>query len=233
MTESPPLLLIPGLNLSPRLYAAQIPALWRIGPVMVANHARAASMEAIARQILAEAPPRFALAGLSMGGYIAFEMIRQTPERIARLALLDTSARADTEEQTKLRRARIDEVRAGRFREMVQATYPLFVHPSRLADPGLRAQVAAMAEETGEEAFLRQIEAIIARPDSRPDLARIRCPTLVICGDKDQLTPPVLAQEMAGGIGGARLVILPECGHLAPIERPEMVTSLMESWLRD
>jgi pimeloyl-ACP methyl ester carboxylesterase len=231
LSDPLPVLLIPGLLCSARLYAAQIPALWRFGPVSVADHRRHATMAGIARGILAAAPPRFALVGLSMGGYIAFEVLRQAPERVARVALLDTGSRADDPERSARRDRQIDMARDGRLAEVVDMLWPLFVHPSRLNDEDLKWVVHIMADETGPEAFIRQQTALKTRPDSRPGLSRIRCPALVLVGDGDELTPPDLAQEIAEGIPGARLVIVPECGHLSTLERPEAVNRALAEWM--
>src|SRR5690349_23802842 len=138
MPDPLPIVLIPGLTCSARLYADQIPALWRFGPVTIADHTRDDSMAGIARRILAAAPPRFALAGLSMGGYIAFEIIRQAPERVARLALLDTSARADTPEATAMRRAQMALAADGRLGEVVEQQFERMIHPLHRNDPKLR-----------------------------------------------------------------------------------------------
>ncbi len=230
-TAGLPLVLVPGLAASARLYGDQLPALWRHGPVHVADHTRDDEIAAVAQRILASAPPRFALAGLSMGGYIAFELLRQAPERIARLALLDTSARPDRPEQTERRLAQIALAEAGRYGEVPDALFPLLVHPSREHDAELRALVRLMAEEVGAAGFVRQQRAIIGRPDSRPELAAIRCPTLVLVGDGDRLTPPEHATEMAAGIDGAQLVVVPECGHLSTLERPAAVTDALVDWL--
>src|ERR1039458_7710496 len=143
MAEPVPTLLVPGLLATARLYAAQIPALWQFGPVMVADHRRDDSMVAIARRVLEHAPRRFALLGLSMGGYIAFELLRQAPERIVRLALLDTTAHPDTAEQSARRQALIELARGGRFGEVADLLYPGFVAPDRIDDQRLRAQVRA------------------------------------------------------------------------------------------
>jgi len=226
-----PVVLVPGLNCSARLYAEQIPALWQFGPVTVADHTRDDSIAAIARRILAAAPPRFALAGLSMGGYIAFEIMRQAPQRVAKLALLDTGAGPETAEQTERRRQRIALTKAGRFAEAVDMHFPVVVHRDRHGDAALKRLVRAMAEETGPAAFLRQQHAIIGRSDSRPGLAAIACPTLVLVGDGDALTPPVLAEEMAAGIPGARLVVIAACGHLSTLERPQAVTKALVEWM--
>ncbi|MGD0314847.1 MAG: alpha/beta fold hydrolase [Xanthobacteraceae bacterium] len=231
MTDSLPIVLVPGLNCSARLYAEQIPALWRFGPVTVADQRRDESIAGIARRILAAAPPRFALAGLSMGGYIAFEIMRQAPHRVFKLALLDTGAGPETAEQTERRRHRIALTKAGRFAEAVDMHFPVVVHRDRHGDAALKRLVRAMAEEIGPEAFLRQQQAIIDRPDSRPGLAAIACPTLMLVGDGDVLTPPAQAQEIVAGIPGARLVIVPECGHLSTLERPQAVTQALVEWM--
>lgn len=230
-SESLPIVLVPGLNCSARLYAEQIPALWTFGPVTVADHTRDDSMSAIARRILAAVPPRFALAGLSMGGYIAFEIMRQAAERVARLALLDTAARPETAEQTKARLPRIALAESGRFAEETDLQFPRLVHRSRLGDTALKDLVRAMADETGADVFLRQMQAVMARPDSRPGLSAISCPTLVLVGDGDELTPPPLAKEITAAIRGARLVVIPECGHLSTLERPDAVNAALSEWM--
>ena len=231
MSESLPVVLIPGLLLTPQLYAPQLEALWADAPVLLANHTRADSMAELARGILAQAPPRFALVGLSMGGYIAFEILRQAPERVARLALLDTAARPDTPDITAGRRTNMQLAQSGRLAEVVDALIPRLVHPSRVTDAPLLDVIRRMGAQVGVAGYLRQQAAIIARPDSRPMLKDIRCPTLVLVGDADQLTPPERAQEIAAGVRGAELVIVPECGHLSTLERPELVTRALRSWL--
>jgi len=230
--ESLPIILVPGLNCSARLYAEQIPALWQFGPVTVADHRRDDSMAGLARRILAAAPPRFALAGLSMGGYVAFEIMRRAAERVAKLALLDTGAGAEVPERTEQRRPLLQLARQGRFPDITDNQFPLLVHRKRHGDAKLRATVRAMNEETGADAYLRQQQAIMTRPDSRPGLAAIACPTLVLVGDDDQLTPPALAHEMAAGIRGARLVIVPDSGHLSTIEQPHAVTEALVDWMQ-
>src|ERR1051325_5862722 len=180
-----PILLVPGLGGSPRVFGPPIPALGRYGPVTVANHVRDDNMAVIARRILAEAPPRFALAGHSMGGYIAFEIMRQAPERVAKLAPLNTQARPDTREPPARRRTMMGRAKGGEYRAVLDELFPGFVHPSRREDASLRRLVHDMGEDIGVEAFVRQMEAIISRPDSRPALAAIKCPTLVLSGDED------------------------------------------------
>lgn len=231
MASSLPLVLVPGLLCSARLYGPQVEALWPLGPVTVAEHKRDAEIGAVAARILAEAPPRFALAGLSYGGYLAFELMRQAPERVERLALLDTSARPDTPEQTAARYAFIEMTESGRFSEVVETLSPRYLQPRRREEPALKAILRAMAADIGPEAFVRQEKAIISRPDSRPFLSRIDCPTLVLTGDNDDLTTPDMAREIAGGIPGARLVIVPDCGHLSTLERPAAVNAALSDWL--
>jgi len=226
-----PIVLIPGLNCSARLYAEQIPDLWRLGPVTVADHTRDDNMPAIAQRILAAAPPRFALAGLSMGGYIALEIMRQAPQRVARLALLDTGAHPELTEQTARRRPLMELATNGHFAQIPDLQFPVFVHKNRHGDVALRQLVRTMAEETGPDAFLRQQQAIVGRADSRPSLGAIACPTLVLVGEGDELTPPVLSQEIAAGIPGARLVVVADCGHLSTVERPQAVTQALVEWM--
>jgi pimeloyl-ACP methyl ester carboxylesterase len=226
-----PIVLVPGLLTSPRLYAEQLPALWRLGPVTIVGNTRDDTIVAIAGRILATAPPRFALAGLSMGGYIAFEIARQAPDRVARLALLDTSARPDTPEQTQRRSTQITLARSGRFGDIADLQFPLLIHRSRHGDAAVRSLVRLMAEETGPEAFICQQRAIMGRPDSRPQLAAIGCPTLVLVGDGDELTPPELSAEIASGIPGARLVVVADSGHLTTLDQPHQVTQALVEWL--
>jgi pimeloyl-ACP methyl ester carboxylesterase len=226
-----PLVLVPGLLCSARVFGPQIEALWPLGPVTIADHRRDNEIGAIAARILAAAPPRFALAGLSLGGYIAFAMMRQAPERIEKLALLDTSARPDTPEQSAARHAFIAMAEDGRLGEVVETLTLRYLHRDRHKDARLRGIVRAMAADTGPEAFVRQQQATISRPDSRPLLTDIRCPTLVLAGDGDELTPAELAREIAGGIAGSKLVIVPDCGHLCTVERPEPVNAALAQWL--
>jgi pimeloyl-ACP methyl ester carboxylesterase len=232
MSDKLPIVLVPGLNCSARLWAEQIPALWRFGPVTVADHTRADSMQAIARQILAEAPPRFALAGLSMGGYIVVSMLREAPQRVTRLALLDTAPYAETPEQTARRMPLIELAQSGRFAEVPDRLWPVLVHRSRQGDGQLRAINRLMAEETGPDAFVRQQRAIISRPDSTDALRSVKCPTLILVGDADALTPPRLSREMHKLVPHSRLFVVPDCGHLSTIERPEAVNQAMIEWMK-
>jgi pimeloyl-ACP methyl ester carboxylesterase len=231
MSDAIPTLLIPGLSCSPRLFAPQLAGLWQFGPVTIADTRRGASMGEIAAGILATAPPRFALAGLSMGGYIAFEIMRQAPERVLRLALLDTAASADRPEQTERRDTQIAMARGGQFAEIAAILFPVMVHADHLPSEELRRVFFAMHEETGADAFIRQQQAIKSRADSRPFLAAIRCPTLVLVGEADQPTPPEASRDIAAGIEAARLVIVPQSGHLSTLEQPEAVTRALADWM--
>jgi pimeloyl-ACP methyl ester carboxylesterase len=170
------------------------------------------------------------LAGLSMGGYVAFEILRRGPERVTRLALLDTQARADTEE-ARSRRGLMQLAEKGEFKGVSPRLMPFFIHRDRLGDRELTGTVRAMAESVGRDGFLRQQAAIMARPDSRPDLPGIACPTLVLAGREDAVTPPERQHEMATAIPDATLVLLPRCGHLSPLERPEAVARQLLLWL--
>ena len=231
MADTLPIVLVPGLTCTARLYRAQVEALWPFGPVTVADHRRDADIKALAARILSSAPPRFALAGLSFGGYIAFELMRQAPGRIAKLALLDTSARSDTAEQTATRKTWIAMAQSGRYGEIPNLSIPRYLHRDRQSDPEMTGIVRKMIEETGAEAFVRQLQAIMSRPDSRPLLQSIRCPTLAVVGDGDIGTPPELHREIAAGIPGAWLVVIEHCGHLSTIERPEPVNAALIEWL--
>ena len=233
MPASLPLLLVPGLTCTARLYAAQVTALWPSAALMIADHRQDDYIDAVALRILDNAPPRFSLAGLSMGGYIAFAMMRLAPERIARLALLDTSARSDTPEQTAARQSQIAMTQAGRYGEIADLSMPRYVHPDRQNDAAITGAVRQMSAETGPEAFIRQLKAIMSRPDSRSMLGSIRCPTLVLVGDADLATPPDLSQEIAGGIAGAKLVVVSNCAHLSTLEQPEPVNAALIEWLSE
>jgi pimeloyl-ACP methyl ester carboxylesterase len=225
------LVLVPGLLCTGALWAPQIAALSDIADCMVADHTRHNTMAGIATSILAAAPERFALAGLSMGGYISYEIVRQAPERVERLALLDTGSRADTPERTAGRRDLLANAEREGVRRAQELLMPLLIHPSRRGDKPLVDAILQMAVDTGLEAFRRQEEAIIGRPDNRSLLPSIRCPTLVLVGQEDALTPPDLAREIAAGIPSAKLEIIADCGHLSTLERPEAVNRALRMWL--
>jgi len=227
------LLLLPGLLCDRALWAAQIDSLSEVCDPWVANLTRDETMEGMARRVLEEAPAQsFALAGLSMGGYVAMEIMRQAPERVTRLALLDTRARLDTPEdrEWRLQMMRLAQSERG-FAPITTRMLPLLVHPSRTGDSALVEAIRGMAERTGIPAYLRQQRAIMSRVDFRPGLSQIRCPTLVVCGREDILTPLPLHVEIEGLIEGARLSILEQCGHMSTMERPHEVNTEMRLWL--
>jgi pimeloyl-ACP methyl ester carboxylesterase len=226
-----PLVLVPGLLCTEALFAPQVAKFGRERAVLVADHTRSDRMSDIARDILGNAPDQFALAGLSMGGYVVMEILRLAPERVTRVAFLDTSARPDVPERTADRRRLIGLARDKGTREVQKVLLPRLVHPDRLAETALVETVLQMAADTSVEAFVREQEAIIARPDSRPGLAAIRVPSLVLVGEQDMQTPPDIAREIAVAIPGARLVVVPACGHLATLERPEAVNAALGDWL--
>lgn len=227
----PSLVLVPGLLCTAELFADQLAGLGGRAQISMAQHTAHASVAAIAQAALAAAPPRFAVAGLSMGGYVALEMVRQAPERVERLALLDTSARPDLPERTAARRRLIELGREKGMAAVQEALLPILIHADRLGDAALVARVVKMAVDTGFDAFVRQQEALITRPDSRPLLAQIRCPTLVVVGDADALTPPEMARELQAGIAGSQLLVVPRCGHLSTMEQPAVVNAALQQWL--
>jgi pimeloyl-ACP methyl ester carboxylesterase len=233
MTGRPHLLLLPGLLCDETLWKHQAEAFSDVADITIADMTLDDTMEAMARRALDSMPGKFALAGLSMGGYAAFEIMRQASDRVTKLALLDTGARADTPEQTTRRKDLIALADRGEFKAVSPRLLPLFVHESRLSDDALIADVTAMADSVGKDAFLRQQKAIMGRLDSRPGLGGISCPTLVLCGRDDVLTPPDLSAEIAGLIPGAKLVLIDDCGHLSTMERPVPVNTALASWLAD
>lgn len=231
MPQKIPLILLPGLLCDAALWRAQVEGLGAVAAPLSIDLTQDDSLAAMARRALDAAPPSFALAGLSMGGYVAQEIMRQAPERVAKLALLDTSARADTPEQTARRRGLIELSEKGEFKGVTPRLLPLLIHPARHEDKPLADVVMGMAELVGKAAFLHQQKAIMGRPDGREDLRRIGCPTLVLCGRQDALTPLALHEEIAGLVPGARLVVVEDCGHLSTLEKPVTVTAALRQWL--
>jgi pimeloyl-ACP methyl ester carboxylesterase len=226
------LVFVPGLLCDRRLWQHQAENLGDLAEPVVADVTGSDTIDGLAHAILRAAPDRFFLAGLSLGGYVALGILRAASERVMRLALLDTSARADTPEQTAARLELMELAQGGRFEEVPQRLLPSFVHPRRLDEPALTSTVVGMARAIGPEAFVRQERAIMKRPDSRQYLAAISCPTLVLCGREDALTPLYLSEELADGIPDARLRVIESCGHLSTIERPEEVTAALREWLK-
>ena len=226
-----PLVLLPGLLNTRRLWEAQIAGLAGVADVAVPELWHHDSIGAMAEAALQLAPQRFALGGFSMGGYVAFEILRRVPERVTHLALLDTQATPDTPQATARRRGFIEQSRLGRFHGVQPSLLPQIVHRSRLQDPSVIGPIIEMAAEVGADGFCRSQTAMIARPDSRPILVEIKQPTLVLVGRQDVATPLARAQEMAADIGRSRLVVLEECGHMSPLEKPAEVTAALRRWL--
>ncbi len=226
------LVLVPGLLCDAQLWRSQVENLADIADIWIADHTRSGTMAGVARDVLADAPfPNFALAGLSMGGYIAFEIMRQAARRVSRLALLDTAANADSPGQAQTRMELIALAERGELPQVTEILLPLLIHPSRLGERALTDVVRSMAKNTGKDAFVSQQKAIMSRPDSLDLLPAISCPTLVLCGRQDERTPPARHEEMATAIKGASLEVIEECGHLSTLERPAEVNAALRRWL--
>ena len=227
-----PLVLVPGLSCNAALYVPQWPALADGRPILVADHSHDDMLQGIVRRLLEAAPARFALCGLSMGGYVAFEVLRQAPERVTRLALLGTSAKPATPETNLPREQMIALAEKGAFDNVTTLLWQKLVAPSRLTDEPLRLLVRQMADDVGADGFIRQQRAIMRRPDSRPVLANASCPVLVLVGAEDEITPVAEAREMAGLVGErGRLAVIPKSGHLSTLEAPQAVTEELLRWL--
>lgn len=230
MTET--LVLLPGLLNDSTLWTHQLAHLSdAIDDIRVPDLTRHEAVREMAAAVLADTPERFALAGLSMGGYVALEIVRQAPRRVERLALMDTSAREDSAEQRRRRTGLLQLADMGKFKGVTPRLLPMLVHPSRLDDAAVTVPIFEMAARVGRDGFIRQQKAILSRADSRALLATIDCPTLVLCGRQDRLTPLHLSEEMAAAIPGAELVVVEECGHLPALERPEPTTAALQRWL--
>jgi uncharacterized protein (TIGR03382 family) len=226
-----PVVLVPGLLCSSEIFAAQIPALWAFGPVTVASTLEGDRIEEAAASILRNAPPRFALVGISMGGYLSLEIMRQAPSRVLKLALLDTSARPDTIEQTNARLQALAQAQTG-FMAVALLALAGLLHPRRRGDLDILNINLRMARSVGLEGYERQMRIAISRPDSRPFLGAIDVPTLVLVGDCDLLTPLDHSQEIASAVPGAELNVVPDCGHLSPIEQPGRVSEALAQWIQ-
>ncbi|GGH22270.1 hydrolase [Alsobacter metallidurans] len=226
-----PLVFIPGLNCTAALFGPQAERLREGRPVIFADTTQDATISAMAGRLLADAPARFALAGLSMGGYVALELLRLAPHRVAGVALMDTNARPDAEEAVQRRLQLVDMAETGAFEDVHRALWPRLVHPDRIGDAALEAIVWEMMLEVGPTAFMRQQRAIIGRMDSRPFLKNVTQPALVLVGEQDAITPLVQAEEMHGLLPDAELVVVPQSGHLSSLEQPEHVLDALTAWL--
>lgn len=227
------LYLAPGLLCTGALWAHQIDGLSDFVDVRMPDMITDDNMAAMAARLLDEAPERFFIAGLSMGGYLAFEVIRQAPDRVEKLALLDTTWRADTAEAIDRRERLIAHSQSGHFGDVIPQLLPMLIHPNRRDDKPLVGTVKQMAADIGAEAFVTQQRAIMSRANSWAALAKIACPTLVLCGADDALTDLATHEVMAGEIPTATLEVIADCGHLSALERPESVTMALKTWIAD
>ncbi|KKB77134.1 alpha/beta hydrolase [Devosia soli] len=225
-----PIVLLPGLLCDARLWRDVVLPLRDTVAPMVADLTLDDTIAGMASRTLLAAPPRFALAGLSMGGYVALEIMRQAPDRVTHLALLDTSARPDSDERREARRKGIENVKLGKFIGVSRSLLPSLLAKRNLETP-LADEVQAMAERCGQDTYIRQQKAILGRIDSRPQLASIQVPTLIGVGTEDILTPPELAEEMASAIPHADIVHFAKCGHLPTMENPSAVAGAIGNWL--
>ncbi|SFM30587.1 alpha/beta fold hydrolase [Methylobacterium pseudosasicola] len=227
-----PLVLLPGLLNDGDLWRDQVAALSDVAACQIADITQGETLADLADAILESAPSRFALAGFSLGGYVAQEVLRQAPERITRLALLDTSIRPDDPARASARRALDKAARApGRFHGFGDKLLATYLDPSHLDDAAIVSRIRGMTERLGPEVFVRQNN--VERRDGREVLRRLSCPLLIVCGENDFLTPPEIHREMADLVPGARLVIIPRCGHMTPIEDPHAVSMALRRWLLD
>ena len=223
------LILLPGMACDADLWRHQLPALAAHRPVVADVHARADTLPEMAALLLAEQPGDLLLAGCSLGGMLALEAARQAPARVRGLALLGSTARPDTPDLVALRSQAITMFEQGRVEELLRVNAMFAFHPGRSS--ALVEDYIAMVLRAGTPGLIRQNRAVMARADLRPSLPAVACPTLVVGGLGDQLTPPVCAQEMADAIPGAQLQLLPECGHMLTWEQPQAVTTLLLDWL--
>ena len=227
----PPVFVLPGLLEDADAFHAVMNGLADVAEVRVADMTQGDSIPALARSALAQMPAGpVMLAGHSMGGYVALELLRTAPDRIAKLALLNTHARPDSPESTENRR-RLMDLAERDFTAVITALLPKLMTEAHVKDAALAGIVSSMALAVGKEAFTRQQQAIIGRVDSRPHLGAIRCPTLVVAAREDQLMPVAWLEELAKGIPGAKLAILEECGHMASMEKPREVIALLHEWV--
>jgi pimeloyl-ACP methyl ester carboxylesterase len=236
MTKTP-LLLVPGLLCSPRLYAPQVSALADVAEIVVPDWRKAPlsifdSWGSTARWVLEQMPPGpFALAGLSLGGMISVEIMQFAADRVTTLALLDTGMRGQNETEKAIRHARIRLANEGRFELVLGLQLSRFLPAYRLADKALVDEVMTMCLETGSEIYKRQEALAANRVDRRPDLPKIECPTVVVCGRDDLATPLAFSEEIAAGIKGSELVVIEQCGHLVTMEKPEETNAILRRWL--
>jgi len=231
------LLLLPGLLCDRAAWTPIVPQLEAMAQCDVPEYSDARSLAAMAGRVLTDAPATFALAGHSLGGRVALEVVRRAPERVERLALLDTGFRARPRgaagEEERVRRMTLLALAQQKgMREMARQWVQPMVHPARRADVTLIDAILDMFERRNSEQFAGQIEALLARPDASALLPTIACPTLVLVGREDGWAAPAQHQEMAAMIPKSELVIVEDCGHMAPMERPDAVALALLAWMR-
>jgi len=231
MTDRLPLLLLPGLLNDAELWREQIADLSDIAECIVGDQTRGETMQAVVDDVLAQAPARFALAGFSLGGFVAQAIVRTAPERVLRLALIDTSIHADSPERAAQRKTQQASVRLpGKFHGFGDTLMRSYIDAARLDDYVLVQRVRDMTARLGAEVFLRQ--SALDRVDGHDVLAGYRDPLLIVCGANDCITPLAISEEMHALVPDSTLVVLPDCGHLAPMEKPDEVSAAMRDWLR-
>ena len=226
-----PLVLVPGLLCHDDLWRPQIEGLSDIAEISVGDTRQDASISGMAERILKASPDHFALAGLSMGGYVCMEIMCQAPERVERLALLDTTGRADSAHQNKRRKGLIELATIGKFKGVTPRLMPSLIHVGRQNDTVLTSYIVDMASRVGQQGFLRQQMAIMNRRAQLEGMKAYDLPVMILCGRDDVLTPLELHEEMADVIPAAKLCIVEECGHLSTLEQPNVVTALLRDWL--
>jgi pimeloyl-ACP methyl ester carboxylesterase len=228
--QRPQLILLPGLLNDAELWRDQVSGLADVARCRVADLTQGESVRALAEQVLDEAEPTFALAGFSMGGYVAQEIARLAPERIERLALIDTAIRVDTPERAAQRRVtNAAAQRPGAFLGIADRLMTSYVDPSRLDDKDLTGRIQAMTQRLGRDVFVRQNS--LPREDGQAALRALRCPIVIVCGEHDVITPLAGQREMAAAIGCSHLVVIPNAGHMTPMEAPGAVNGALRHWL--
>jgi pimeloyl-ACP methyl ester carboxylesterase len=232
MTGRDPLVLVPGHMTDGRIWRHQVAALSDRADVQIAGLGEHETLAEIAADILAAAPPLFALAGFSFGGYVALELMRQAPERVIRLALLGTSARADTPEQAARRKSNIASARNGGLSELTDQFLSRLGGPVTARQPALMDEIDAMVRSLPLSTYVSQQSAMLHRVDSRLTLSEIHCPTAVICGSGDVLLPPEHSLEITAGIPNAVFVPAFDAGHMCMLEQPAAVSSLLYYWMQ-